>query len=45
MTDRMETRKRKLIINIRPMDFILDFDDDVDSDKCNTVAHIEEDIF
>ena len=45
MTDQMETRKRKLIINIRHMDFILDDDDDVDGDNCNAVAHIKQDIF
>ena len=45
MTDQMETRKRKLIIHIRPIDFILDDDDDVDGDNCNDVAPIEQDIF
>ena len=40
MTDQMETRKRKLI-NIRHMDFILDDDDDVGGDNCNDVAHID----
>ena len=45
MTDQMETRKRKLIINIRHMDFILDDDDDVDGDNCNAVAHIKQDDF
>ena len=40
MTDQMETRKRKLI-NSRPIDFILDDDDEVDGDNCNAVAHIE----
>ena len=45
MTDQMETRKRKLIINIRHMDFILDDDDDADGDNCNAVAHIKQDIF
>ena len=44
MTDQMETMKRKLT-NIRPIDFILDDDDDVDGDNCNDVAHIEQDIF
>ena len=44
MTDQMEARKRKLI-NIRPIDFILDDDDDVGGDNCNDVAHIEQDIF
>ena len=42
MMDQMETRKRKLIINIRHMHFILDDDDDVDGDNCNDVAHIEQ---
>ena len=42
--DQMETRKRKLI-NIRPIDFILDDDDDVDGDNCNDVLHIEQEIF
>ena len=45
MTDKMETRKHKLTINIRHMDFILDDDDDVDGDNCNDVAHIEHDDF
>ena len=40
----METRKRKLI-DIRPIDFILDDDDDVGGDNCNDVAHIEQEIF
>ena len=44
MTDQMETRKRKLI-NVRPIDFILDEDDDVGGDNCNDVAHIEQEIF
>ena len=44
MTDQMETRKRKLI-DIRPIDFILDDDDDVAGDNCNDVAHIEQEIF
>ena len=44
MTDQMETRKRKLI-NIRPITFILDDDDGVDGDNCNAVAHIEQEIF
>ena len=44
MTDQMDTRKRKLI-NIRPIDFILDDADDVGGDNCNAVAHIEQDIF
>ena len=44
MTDQMETRKRKLI-NIRPIDFIFDDDDDVGGDNCNDVAHIEQEIF
>ena len=44
MTGQMETRKRKLI-NIRPIDFILDDDDDVGGDNCNDVAHIEQEIF
>ena len=44
MTDQMETRKRKLI-TIRPIGFILDEDDDVDGDNCNAIAHIEQDIF
>ncbi len=40
----METRKRNLI-NIRPIDFILvDDDDDVGGDNCNAVAHIEQEI-
>ena len=42
MTDQIETRKRKLIIDIRPIDFILD--DDV-GDNCNDVVHIEQEIF
>ena len=45
MTDQMETRKRKLIINIRHMDFILDDDEDVDGDDCNAVAHTKQEIF
>ena len=45
MTDQMETRKRKLIINIRHMEFMLDDDDDVDGDSCNAVAHIKQDDF
>ena len=44
MTDQMETRKRKLI-DIRHIDFILDDDDDVGGDNCNDVAHIEQEIF
>ena len=44
MTDQMETRKRKLI-NITPIDFMLDDDDDVGGDNCNDVAHIEQEIF
>ena len=44
MTDQMENRKRKLI-DIRPIDFILDDDDDVGGDNCNDVAHIEQEIF
>ena len=38
------SRKRKLI-DIRPIDFILDDDDDVGGDNCNDVAHIEQEIF
>ena len=45
MKDQMETRKHKLIINIRPIGFILDDDDDVYGDNCNDVAHIEQEIF
>ena len=44
MTDHMETRKRTLI-NIGPIDFILDDDDDVDGHNCHDVAHIEQEIF
>ena len=33
------------LINIRPIDFILDDDDDVGGDNCNDVAHIEQEIF
>ena len=44
MTDQMETGKRKLI-NIRPIDFIWDDDDDNGGDNCNDVAHIEQEIF
>ena len=34
----METKKRKLI-NIRLIDFILEEGDDVDVDNCNAVTH------